>query len=210
MQLLTERLSKALLSIATFHQHCLTSDNLETKLGTALADILLSAANGGSIYFAGVGKNVPLCKKSAATFRSLGFSAHELDPVHALHGDLGALQENDTLVCMSKSGTTDELLSMLRYIAKNRSALGLGELTIVMICVGQNSERDQMLQGLGVFVIDLPQISEQDAWNRVPTNSLLMQQLVIDMLAVRAAEVLDYSHKDFVLHHPGGAIGRGN
>ena len=90
---------------------------VRNQLGTDFeraVDLLLQAlADGGKIILTGIGKNIPIGQKIAATLSSTGAPAFLLHPTEALHGDIGIVSEKDVIIAMSYSGETDELLELL-------------------------------------------------------------------------------------------------
>ena len=64
----------------------------------------------GNIIITGVGKSGFIAKKIASTMTSTGTPATFIHPVSASHGDLGLIQKKDSLIILSKSGKSKELL----------------------------------------------------------------------------------------------------
>jgi D-arabinose 5-phosphate isomerase GutQ len=120
MQLVNSELSIA--EICDRYNNRLFNALIETTQHNAqnielIADLVaLRLGFGNKILFMGVGKNAYLSQKLAATFQSLNFQASFFDANHALHGDLGFLNDCDIIFAFSKSGKTPELLQTLSYI----------------------------------------------------------------------------------------------
>lgn len=150
------------------------------------------------IFFTGVGKNKSIASKTANTFRSLNFTAHEMCPMDAMHGDLGMIENGDTIIALSKSGNTDELVHMLKYV-KNRL-----DVNIVGVQIG-----DEMsdLSDNCDKVFYLPEIKETNSLN-APTNSIILTQLFFDAIATFLSQ--DLTKDEFIRNHPGGTLGEGN
>lgn len=72
----------------------------------------------GFHYFTGIGKNGFVAATVAATFNSLGIRSMFVDPVNSLHGDMNIFTQRDIVICISKSGETEELLSFVRALRK--------------------------------------------------------------------------------------------
>ena len=82
-------------------------------------DLLLKVlANGGKIVVTGVGKNLHIAEKISATLASTGSTSVMLNPMQAMHGDLGILAPADALVALSFSGESDELLALIPAVRR--------------------------------------------------------------------------------------------
>src|SRR5690349_10445651 len=85
----------------------------------AAADLILKATGPlgrAKVIFTGIGKSGHVARKLAATFQSTGTPAAFLHPSEAAHGDLGLCQPGDPVVMISKSGTTAELMRLVRHL----------------------------------------------------------------------------------------------
>ena len=153
------------------------------------------------IYFTGIGKNQPICEKTANSLRSLGFVAHNFDAVNAMHGDLGVLDSNSILIAVSKSGNTSELIHTMTYVSAN-----LPEIRTFGVSLSGNNHC--MFDDVVMHSIKLPEIVELDSWNKVPTISNLALQIFFDAIAVEAAKTKNLTLDEFVKSHPGGTIGQ--
>jgi arabinose-5-phosphate isomerase len=155
----------------------------------------ISQAN--KIVFSGVGKSGIIAKKIAATFSSFGISSMFLHPVEALHGDIGAVQQGDVAILLSKSGNTEELIRLVPYL-KMRSAY------IISITGNLNSylarHSDAVLNG---------QVSREACpFNLAPTSSTTAALVIGDALAVVTMKMKNVTLEDFSRLHPLGQIGR--
>ena len=104
-------------------------DLKESKNYKGLMDLKDKILKDG-IIFCGVGKNWYICEKVTKTFLSMGIPAQALDPVHALHGDLGMIR-NQVVVFVSRSGTTEELLNLARVLQGIKKNNLCGEVVLV-------------------------------------------------------------------------------
>ncbi len=173
---------------------------------TKLIDLILISNKGHrSIYFTGIGKNQTVAEKTANTFRSLGFSAHSINPISGLHGDMGMLKPNDLVIAISKSGKTSELNDFLKYI-KNHKYVTVVSFQQTGLNASIISGKTELAKTSDV-VIDLPRVDELETSNTVPTLSTIIMQTYLDIIATICSEKLNYSIKDFRLNHPGGIIG---
>lgn len=157
------------------------------------------SANIQTVFFTGIGKNETIALKSANMLRSLNFNSNQICAVNAMHGDMGMIRDGDTIVAISKSGNTQELIHFLTYVKKFR------EITIIGITVGLKS--NAAFKQCCDHIIDLPKVKEICNWNLVPTMSIISTQLYIDMIAVYVANKLALSRAKFIESHPGGSIG---
>lgn len=176
------------------------NDRFMDLIETITATYTLSGTHSGAIYFTGIGKNDTIAKKSANMLRSLNFNAHHLNPVDAMHGDMGVINDNDTIIAISKSGNTGELVHFLNYVKNFRI------LNIYGIQIGE--KRSKFFETCN-YVFTLPEVTELDEWSLVPTMSNITTQLFIDYFAMSASrECTDLTKELFVQSHPGGAIGQ--
>lgn len=171
---------------------------LESKLSDSFSDAVeLILKSKARVIVAGVGKSAIIANKIVATLNSTGQPSIFLHAVDALHGDLGNIQENDVVICISKSGNTEELKSLIRLI-KN-----LGN-KIVSICGNKNS----FLCKNSDFFIDSTVDKEACPNNLAPTSSTTAQLVLGDALAVSLLELRNFSDADFARFHPGGSLGK--
>lgn len=171
------------------------SDNSYTLNIEEFIYTLKSSSSTQSIYISGVGKNDPVAEKTANMLRSLGVNAHKLDCVHAMHGDMGMLRDNDIIICLSKSGNTAELIHFLEYVKTIKKVK----------IIGITSNEDCKFNVLCDLVYCLP-VVELDQWDKIPTNSNIIYQMFLDSIILSAFEDT-LSIEGFVKTHPGGAIG---
>ena len=170
------------------------SDKLNDDFAKAVELILSS---NGRVIVAGVGKSANIASKIVATFNSTGQPAVFLHAGDAIHGDLGNIQENDVVICISKSGNTSEIKYLLPLI-KN-----MGN-KIVAIC-GNN---DSYLAKEADCVLDATVKKEACPNNLAPTSSTTAQLVLGDALAICLLECKNFTDKDFARFHPGGVLGK--
>jgi len=170
----------------------------ELRLKTAEFVKLLKTSN--TVYFSGIGKNYTIATKTANMFRSIRCSAHVLDAIDAMHGDMGMLKSNDLVIGLSRSGTTSELINTFNYISENFDESP-------NLCIIHQNEDIEQLKLDNVSYIQLPRISELDEWNLVPSMSNISMQLYLDMVAMLYKEYSELTKQKFVNSHPGGFIG---
>lgn len=157
----------------------------------------------GKVVLIGVGKSGHICKKLVASFNSLGVQATYLHPTEALHGDLGKIGSHDTVLFITFSGKTPELLLLLPHIDP---ALP----TIVLTSHIRPENCELIKQRPGMILLPAP-IHESETVSfgvSAPTTSTTMAIAVGDALAIVASQELHASvSSTFSRNHPGGAIG---
>ncbi|NGX55721.1 MAG: Arabinose 5-phosphate isomerase KpsF, partial [Chlamydiae bacterium] len=151
----------------------------------------------GILFFTGVGKSGFIAQKIAATMMSAGTKALFLSPIDALHGDLGMISNQDTVICLSKSGESEELLRLLPAL-RNKGA------SIIAITSNRAST---LVQGADLS-FELPCESEFCPYDLAPTTSTEIQLLFGDLLAIALMEAKGVTLDSFAENHPGGRIGR--
>lgn len=177
-----------------------SSKELKRCINSLIDEIIeVSEINGRDIYFTGIGKNQTVAEKTANSFRSLGFKAHSINPISALHGDMGMLRPGDLIVSISKSGKTTELHAFLKYIKETKPEVSLLGL--------QQSSEETMISKL-INTICLPEVSELGDNKMVPTMSTIIMQTYLDIVAIQCAKLTRYDKTNFKENHPGGIIGQ--
>jgi len=204
----------ALQEMEILYKNLNESDNKDlSNLDFIAESIVERLEKGAKILFTGIGKNFYSCTKLAATFQSLNIPALAFDATHALHGDLGLIKPNDIIIGFSKSGSTLELTQTMKYISDNEKKFGYPYL--IGVRFGQSGDTDSPMHPVNLIydnMIAIPEVEELDNWNRVPTVSAVLLQLIGDALAIRIAGLYhkDFTLEDFQFTHPGGSIGGKN
>ncbi len=151
----------------------------------------------GRVIVTGMGKSGIICRKIAATLSSTGTPAFFLHPAEAIHGDLGVIQQGDTVLALSYSGETDELLRLLETI--RRQGVRLVALT--------GSPASSLGQAADVTLSC--QVSEEACpLNLVPTASTTAALALGDALAMALLVRKGFRPEDFANLHPGGKLGK--
>ncbi len=148
------------------------------------------------LILTGVGKSGLIAQKIAATFRSTGSPAHFLHPTEALHGDLGMLSPGDTLVALSASGETEEILALL-------PAMERLDLKVIALCCAPAST----LARAAVLALDISISAEACPHNLAPTSSTTVMLALGDALALSLSQRRGFAPEDFADLHPGGRLG---
>ncbi|KOS20211.1 Arabinose 5-phosphate isomerase GutQ [Escovopsis weberi] len=169
----------------------------------AVKAITRQASNKGKLVIVGVGKSGHIGKKLVATFQSLGIRAVFLHPTEALHGDLGIVSSNDTLLFVTYSGKTQELLLLLPHLEE---ALP----TILLTSHMRHETCEFMKHRPNTILLPAP-IPESETVSfgvAAPSSSTTVALALGDALALTAANDLHASvAAAFAKNHPGGAIG---
>ena len=150
----------------------------------------------GKVIFSGVGKNSFICKKSAATFSSVGIPSFFVDPTGVSHGDAGQIEKKDLLIIISNSGNTSELTNVLKFA--NRSRIKI---------IGIASNHNSMLLKASDIKICYPKLKESDINNIVPTTSTSFVMMLCDCLATTIMSIRKFTKEKFFVYHKGGNIG---
>jgi arabinose-5-phosphate isomerase len=167
------------------------------QVEAALALLLGCRSNRGKLVVSGVGKSGIVARKIAATFSSIGLTAVFLNPVDALHGDLGIVALDDVALLLSNSGETDELLTMLPHLRRRGTAR--------IALVGRI--HSSLAQGCDV-VLDCSVDREICPLNLAPTASTAVTMAIGDALAAVWMERAGISPQEFAINHPAGSLGR--
>jgi arabinose-5-phosphate isomerase len=157
----------------------------------------LAASCKGKIAVTGMGKSGIICKKIAATLSSTGSPAIFLHASEAMHGDVGALDPNDVLLVISKSGESAEILHILN-VAKRLC------LPLIAFCGNAHST---LAHDADAFV-DVSVEEEACAFGLAPTSSTAAALAMGDALAVSLMKRKGFRIEDFASFHPAGALGK--
>ena len=149
------------------------------------------------LVITGVGKSGIVARKIAATFSSIGLMALFLNPLDALHGDLGVVAEEDVCLLLSNSGETAELLEVLPHLKRR----GTGRIAIV------GRAESSLARGSDV-VLEAGVDREVCPLNLAPTASTAVAMAIGDALAAVWMERRGISPSDFALNHPAGSLGK--
>lgn len=151
----------------------------------------------GRVIVSGIGKSANIATKIVATLNSTGTPAIFMHAADAIHGDLGTIQENDVVVCISKSGNTPEIKVLIPLI-KNYGNKIVGITGNTHSFLGTNAD----------FVLSSYVEKEACPNNLAPTTSTTAQLVIGDALAICLLKLNDFSSSDFAKYHPGGALGK--
>ena len=151
----------------------------------------------GRVIVTGIGKSAIIGSKMVATFNSTGTPSVFMHAADAIHGDLGTIQKEDIVICLSKSGETPEIKVLVPLLKLHGSSL--------IAFVGN---RDSYLAKHADYIIDASVTEEACPNNLAPTSSTTAQLVLGDALAVCLLECRGFTKNDFAKFHPGGVIGK--
>lgn len=151
----------------------------------------------GRVVITGIGKSANIANKIVATLNSTGTPAVFMHAADAIHGDLGNVQKNDVVICISKSGESPEI-KVLTPLVKN-----MGNLLVGMV-----GNMDSFLAKQADHILNTTVEVEACPNNLAPTSSTTAQLAMGDALAVALMECRGFKASDFAKYHPGGALGK--
>jgi len=153
--------------------------------------------NKKKLILTGVGKSGIVARKLAATFTSIGLTSIYLNPLDALHGDLGIVDKKDLCILLSNSGETQELIQLIPHL-KSKGSIQIGILGNLNSTLAKQSD----------LFLDASVNKEVCPLNLAPTASTTVAMAIGDALAVVWMEKRGISRKDFAINHPAGKLGR--
>ncbi|OKL39167.1 KpsF/GutQ family sugar-phosphate isomerase [Pontibacter flavimaris] len=151
----------------------------------------------GRVVVTGIGKSANIAQKIVATLNSTGTPALFMHAADAIHGDLGMIQPEDFVICISKSGNTPEIKVLVPLLKRKGSKLA----ALV-------SSTDSYLAQSADFILNANVEREACPHNLAPTTSTTAALALGDALAVSLLEARGFSSSDFAVLHPGGALGK--
>lgn len=172
--------------------------NLENLVDEEFAEAVSHIYNSnGRVVISGIGKSANIATKIVATLNSTGTPAIFMHAADAIHGDLGTVQKNDTVICISKSGNTPEIKVLVPLIKNGGNKL-----------IAITSNKTSFLGSEADYVLHAYAEKEACPNNLAPTTSTTAQLVMGDALAVSLLKLKDFTSSDFAKYHPGGALGK--
>ena len=172
-------------------------DSLGESFTRTIALMQDALAHGGKVVVSGVGKNLHVAEKMSAIFASTGVNSIVLNPVQAMHGDLGMTGSADVLLALSFSGESEEVVRLIPAVRRH----GLKVVAIV-------GNPASTLAKLADVVLEIPCGKEACPFGMAPTNSTTATMAMGDALAMVMIDVQSFDRERYALNHPAGAIGR--
>lgn len=156
----------------------------------------IKSAN-GKLIISGIGKSAIIANKIVSSLNSTGTPSVFLHAADAIHGDLGIIQKDDVVLCISKSGTSPEIVALIPHIHQRGNLL-----------IGMTANENSPLAKGATYVLKTQVESEADPNNLAPTTSTTAQLALGDALTVCLLHENKFQVEDFARHHPGGALGK--
>lgn len=151
----------------------------------------------GRVVITGIGKSAIIANKIVATMNSTGTPAIFMHAADAIHGDLGIIQQEDVVICISKSGNTPEIKVLVPLLKRGNNKL-----------IAITSNKGSVLAQQADWVLYAHVEKEACPNNLAPTTSTTAQLVLGDALAVCLLEMKHFGSSDFAKYHPGGALGK--
>ncbi|MEJ2163684.1 MAG: SIS domain-containing protein, partial [Robiginitalea sp.] len=192
--------SKAILDLArsTIVTESRAIEHLASLLDTDFAEAVQCILKcEGRVVITGIGKSAIIASKIVATLNSTGTPAIFMHAADAIHGDLGTIQKDDVVICISKSGNTPEIKMLVPLIKQGSNLL-----------IGITGNSDSFLAEKADFVLNTYVEKEACPNNLAPTTSTTAQLVMGDAMAICLLELRGFSSSDFARYHPGGTLGK--
>lgn len=188
--------------LATAKETILTESQAISKLADLLTNdfvesVQLIYKSKGRLIVTGIGKSAIIAQKIVATLNSTGTPSMFLHASEAVHGDLGMVQPEDVVICISKSGNSPEIKILVPILNQFGNTL-----------IAMTGNLTSFLAKHSQFVLDTTVDKEACPNNLAPTNSTTAQLVMGDCLAVCLMEMRNFKSEDFAKYHPGGALGK--
>lgn len=151
----------------------------------------------GKLVVVGIGKSAHIANKIVATLNSTGTPSQFLHAAEAIHGDLGLIQKEDVVLCISNSGNSPEIANLAPYLKEY--AFGLIGMT--------GNPRSKLAEASDIILHT--KIEKEACPNKLaPTSSTTVQIALGDALAICLMEINHFKDTDFAKFHPGGSLGK--
>ena len=174
-----------------------TRDSLGVSFVRAVRLMLDTVSDGGIVVVTGVGKNLHIAEKMSAIFSSTGTRSIVLNPVQAMHGDLGMVSAKDVLLALSFSGESAEVNSLIPAIRRHGLKV-----------ISMTGRPGSTLASLSDIHIEIPCGREACPFGMAPTNSTTATMAMGDALAMVMIDAQKFAIEEYAMNHPAGAIGR--
>ncbi len=152
-----------------------------------------------TIFLTGIGKSGHVVKKAIATWQSFGIPAQYILIQDMFHGDLGVLRDGDFLIYVTNSGSTEEIMSVSKYVKTN--------FDVTQVAITTNSDAPLKAFVESSVSIYNHKIDEADRCDLAPTVSAVIFMVFLDLLGIKLSEYSKFSEARFKKFHPGGALG---
>lgn len=172
--------------------------NLSNQIKSDFEDLCSNILNSrGKLILMGIGKSGHIAQKISATLSSTGTASFFIHPTEAAHGDLGMIDKEDSILILSNSGETKEIIEILP--ALKRSTPNIFTLT---------NNNQSTIAKAGTINLMIKADEEACPLNLAPTSSTTIALVFGDALAIALLEARGFSKDDFAKSHPAGQLGK--
>lgn len=172
-------------------------DSLDESFVKAVEAFSAAVASGGIVVVSGVGKNLHIAEKISGIFSSTGTRSVVLNPVQAMHGDLGMVSSRDILLALSFSGESEEVVRLIPAVRRHGLKV-----------VSMTGNPASTLAAVSDIHVCIPCGKEACPFGMAPTNSTTATMAMGDALAMVLVDARKFALEDYAKNHPAGAIGR--
>jgi arabinose-5-phosphate isomerase len=151
----------------------------------------------GRVIVTGMGKSGHIANKVAATLASTGTPSFYVHPGEASHGDMGMITADDSVLALSNSGSTPELMTLLPLLKRQGNTL-----------ISMTGNPESELAKASDAHLDSSVATEACPLDLAPTSSTTTALVMGDALAIALLEARGFTAEDFAFSHPGGTLGR--
>lgn len=175
---------------------------IELAINNLSSDEVIGAANlivntKGKVIFISLGKGSYISDKLAASYASMGIPSFFVHASELFHGDFGRIEEDDTIILITHSGETKEVVAAAQELKKRNNKL---------IAITKTSESS--LSKLAHYKLNYGIFEEADHLNLAPTSSTTVALAMGDALMVLVSKLKNYRRENFAKNHPGGSLGK--
>ena len=172
--------------------------SLKNQIKPDFEDLCLNILNTrGKLILMGIGKSGHIAQKISATLSSTGTASFFIHPTEAAHGDLGMINKKDSILILSNSGETKEIIEILP--ALKRSTSNIFTLT---------NNNQSTIAKAGKINLVISADEEACPLDLAPTSSTTIALVFGDALAIALLEARGFSKDDFAKSHPAGQLGK--
>ncbi len=151
----------------------------------------------GRVIVTGLGKSGAIARKISGTLTSTGTTSYFLHAAEGAHGDIGMVHKDDVVICISKSGETEELYQLLAVFKKLKIPV-----------IAMTGKKKSTLAQQAYIILDVGVTEEACPHDLAPTTSTTATLAMGDALAIALLERRNFSKEDYAFLHPGGSLGK--
>ena len=171
------------------------ADQLDDAFTAAVERLWVCCQADGRIGVSGVGKSADIAQKLVGTFNSTGTRAYLLDATRAVHGDLGMVHANDTIIVLSNSGESEEIVRLLKPLRRMAASV-----------VAITGNKSSTLGTQADATIAYGAVAES-LFNLAPSTSAVVAMSIGHALALAICDHREFTDAEFARYHPGGSLG---